>query len=262
MTLYKPIKGKILNPKEIVVLTETGHKVTFTQNVNVSIDLDNKTEDGRPFFFVTFEQIYINTKDHKKPLTLKQIKRKYKKNNLLTPSMDYDHVQIGFVYNDSDPNNHKWMLNFMDVSNNFLFGYNGEEINIDCPFTTKSWQDGVWHGRFVVYKKDIESLTEPVSGYFILTGKGDIGDHNVTPIKEGIDTISLRYNIYEDNWYCEYMKNGESVGKTPCKDIICDVPFVGKVDMSTQKPKVTAELNTKDVKGVAIALNSLIIKKR
>ena len=95
----------------------------------------------------------------------------------------------------------------------------------------------------------------------MLNGSNDIGDHNVTKVDKEVDILSLRYDIYKNTWYCDFMKKGKNVGSTPCKNIICDVPFEGKVDNSTDKPKVTAEIKAKNVKGISIALNALIIKK-
>lgn len=263
MTFYKPINSKLITKEKITIKTETGHEISFTLIPRVFVDLDAKTDDKKPFFYVTFDHEYIGTINGSKPMTSKAIRKKFIKVNLLTENSVYDHIQLGFVYaDDKDPDNHKWMLNFMDVNNNFLFGYNANKVKLNCPFTTVSWEDGVWHGRFVIYKKDVEELTEPEPGYFVLKGSGNIGTHILTPIEKGIESISLRYNIFSNTWYCEYIQNGKIVGTTPCKNIICDVPFIGKVDLSNDKPKVTAELKVKDIKGISIALNALIIKAK
>ena len=176
--------------------------------------------------------------------------------------MEYDHVQIGFIYNDGDQHNHRWMLNFMDVNNNTLFNYIGDDVQVNCAFTTMSWEDGSWHGRFVVYKKDITQLIEPEEGKFILTGTGDIGNHNLAPLDKDIDSMSLRYNSNTNMWNCDLKSKGEKVGEYPAKTLICDVPFKGSINRSNSKPKVTAELNVKDIAGVSVAMNALIIKKR
>jgi len=263
MTLYKPIKGTIKGSNKIEIETETGHRIIFNLNTKIFVDLENKTERNLPFFFVTFEDKYSDTIRTKKSLSLKQIQKKYKDTNLLTPELEYDHIQIGFVYSDNtDPNNHRWMLNFMDVNNNFLFGYNGDSIKVNCPFTTISWEDGIWHGRFAVYKKDVTELLEPNQGQYVLNGSGSIGDHIVTPIKENMDNMSLRYDINNNTWYCDYRFKDKIVGSTPCKNIICDVPFEGKVDRTFPKPKVTAELKIQNIKGITVALNALIIKAK
>lgn len=262
MTLFKPLKGKIISGDKIEVLTETGHVISFKVRKEILVDLDNE-ESKLPFFSVAFDTNYIETKVKKNHINLKQIKKKYKNANILIKEKEYDHIQLGFVYtNAEDPYNNTWMLNFMDVNNKFLFGFNGTSIKLKCPFTTTSWKDGVWHGRFVIYKKDVKELIEPKQGHFVLKGSGNIGNHDVTPIKNNVEVISLRYNIYENTWYCEYLKKDKVIGSTPCKNIICDVPFEGKIDMSATKPKVTVEIKAKNVKGISIALNALIIKCR
>jgi len=256
MTLFKPIKS---NEHIIEIKTETGHIIKFKIIPKVFIDIEN---DKEPFYFVNFDNDYQGVETPKGSMSLKEIAKKYKNTNLLTSEMVYDHIQIGFIYAEGDPNNHKWMLNFMDVNNKHLFNYIADNVKVNCPFSTMSWEDGVWHGRFVVAKKDIEILDEVKPGEFVLTGKGDIGNQIVQSIKEDFDHISLRYNIHENTWYCTYMKDNKEIGSIPCKNIICDVPFEGNVDRSPSKPKVTAIIKKEDISGISIALNALIIKKK
>lgn len=261
MTLWKPVKHKIIGNDEIILQTETGHIVKFKLKSSLLVDLDNN-EDGMPYFFMNLGSDYILTKKNNNAMSLEDIGDKYSNVNIIPHGLDYDHIQIGFIYSDGDPNNHKWMINFMDVNNQYKHGYIGTNIKMNCPFTTTSWEDGVWHGRFIVYKKDVIELIENKQGSFILNGSGDIGSHNVNPIEEKIDAVSLRYNINTNMWYCDLKKDEKKVGEIPCKNIICDVPFEGNVDKSSSKPKVTAEIKLKDIKGISMALNALIIKKK
>lgn len=258
--LYKPVKSSLSN-NYIEIKTETNHIIKFKITPKVSVDLDNE-ENGKPFFYVTFDNEYIEVLNDKKSISLDSIRKQYKFKNLLTPELVYDHIQIGFIYANEDPNNHRWMLNFMDVNNKHLFNYIGDNIKVNCPFTTISWEDGIWHGRFVVYKKDVLELTEPTSGQFILSGLGNIGDHIVNPIKDDVDNVSLRYNIHTNMWYCDLIKDKKIIGEIPCKNIISDVNFEGSVDKSSSKPKVSAILKIEDIKGISMALNALIIKRK
>lgn len=258
MVLYKPIKS---NEQIIEIKTETGHIIKFKIIPRVFVDLENE-ENGQPFFFVNFDNVYEGVERGKKSASLAEIKKTYKNTNLLTPELIYDHIQIGFIYADSDPNNHRWMINFMDVNNKHLFNYIADNVKVNCPFSTMSWEDGVWHGRFVVAKKDIEILDEVKPGEFILTGKGDIGDQIVQPIILDYDHLTLRYNIHENMWYCSHVKDNQEIGSIPCKNIICNAPFEGNIDRSSSKPKVTAIIKKEDVAGISIALNALIIKKK
>lgn len=254
MTLYKPIRS---DEHFIEIKAETGHIIKFKIIPKVFIDIDNEQE---PFYFVNFDNQYEGVETPKGSMSLKEIRIKYKNKNLLTPEMVYDHIQIGFIYAEGDQNNHRWMLNFMDVNNKHLFNYIGDNVKVNCPFSTMSWEDGVWHGRFVVAKKDIDELLELEAGKFVLNGKGNIGEQTVQSIQEDYDHLNLRYNIYENTWYAMYMKDNKEIGSIPCKNIICDVPFEGNIDRSNSKPKVTAILKKEDIKGISVALNSLIIK--
>ena len=253
--LYKPVKS---DEQIIEIKTETGHIIKFKVRPKVFIDIDNEKE---PFYFVNFDNEYEGVEVPKGSMKLKEIRKKYKNVNLLSSDMIYDHIQIGFVYAEGDPNNHRWMMNFMDVNNKHLFNYIADNVKVKCPFSTMSWEDGNWHGRFVIAKKDIDILDEVKPGEFILTSKEDIGEQSVQEIKEDFDFLSLSYNTNDNMWYCRYMKDDKEIGSIPCKNIICDVPFEGNV-IHAQKPKVTAHLKKEDIKGISLALNSLIIKKK
>jgi len=259
---WKRVKAKIIKGDYLEIKTETGHIIKYKIEPEVLVDID--AEENTPYFSTALTTKYKGIESDEKSLSIKEIKGKYEKTNIINPKLEYDHIQLGFIYsNNKDPNNHMWMLNFMDVNNNFVASYNGVTVKLNCPFSTTSWEDGNnWHGRFVIAKKDVKELLEPKQGEFVLNGYGDIGDHKVTSLEKGIQSLSLRYNTFDNTWYCEYIKKGKIVGSTPCKNIICDVPFVGKVDRTHEKPKVTAELKGKDIKGIAIALNALIIKRK
>lgn len=259
MPLYKPVRSS--KPDfNIRIQLETGHIVNFKIIPKVFIDLERE-ESGQPFVWVNFDNEYTSIEETDNSMSLEEIRERYKDTNLLTSDLVYDHIQIGFIYSDGDPNNHRWMLNFMDVNNKFLFGFNGDNVKVNCPFTTMSWEDGIWHGRFVVSKNHIKELLEPEPGQFIINGEGDIGNQLTQPLEEDYDHLSLRYNIQENTWYAEVLKDSKIVGSFPCKNIICDVPFEGKIDKSSSKPKVTALLKKEDIKGISLALNALIIKK-
>lgn len=259
---YKPTKFEILTDSVLKLKTETGHIITFNLKADLSTDIDAE-EDGNPFFFLNLNAEYVGVEKTENALDLDKVKTLLDKRNVLQESAYYDHIQIGFIYAPGDPNNHKWMLNFMDINNKNLFGFVADNVQLKCPFTTTSWEDGNWHGRFVVHKKDVDTLIETEQGNFILTGKGDIGEQKVTPLEKEVERISLRYNVFSNMWYAELKtKNEEKIGEIPCKNIICDVPFEGSIDRSHPKPKVTADLKIEDVAGTSLALNALIIKRK
>ncbi len=258
---WRPVKIKNLDKYLLDIETETGHIVKFKLNPTISVDIDND-EDGQPFFFLSTSTEYLGVKPTKEHMSLEKIKETYEDKNILSPAVVYDHIQIGFVYGDAtDPENHKWMINFMDVNNKYLFGYTGTTVRMACPFSTMSWEEGIWHGRFVVSKKDLDELLEPEQGQYILRGKNKI-EQDITSniITEDYDKISLTYNIYENMWYCSPIKKDKILGKIPCKNIISDAPLTGKVDFDHKKPKVSAEINKDKIQGISMALNALIIK--
>lgn len=258
---YKPTKFEIISDKILEIKTETGHIVKFKLEPTLSTDIDNE-DNGAPFFYLNLNPIYEGVESTNESMTLEQVKSHLNDRNLLNESADYDHIQVGFIYSEGDPNNHRWMLNFMDVNNKYLFGFIADNVKLNCPFTTTSWEDGNWHGRFVVYKKDVDELIETSQGNFELYGKGDVGEMPVTPLEKDVKKISLRYNIYSNMWFAELKSDKETLGEIPCKNIICDVPFEGNVDRSSPKPKVTAELDVNQVAGTSLALNALIIKRK
>jgi hypothetical protein len=258
------INSIIDNDSIIFTIPELGYKLHYKISQSVQADVFTEfEEDEYPDFNSSISLEFIKIEPLKNAKTRTEAAELLKTKNIISDEFEYDHIQIGFVYsNNTDINNHKWMINFMDVNNNYIVSYNATEISFDCPFTTTSWEDGNWHGRFVIYKKDVVELLEIDNGKYILKGKGHLGDQMVQPIEEDIDTISIRYNVNENMWYSDYKLNDKTVGSIPCKNIISDVPFVGKIDFSHQKPKVTAELKMSDVKGTSLALNALIIKRK
>lgn len=262
--VFKNVKSSfVLKDGILEIKNEFGYTIYYDIGVVTTVDTYTKYDDGKPDFQASVNLVFKNMKQGKKSMTLSQINKKLKNISILNDKIDYDHIQIGFVYADSnDPNNHKWMLNFMDVNNRYIFGYNTNKIKINCPFTTISWEDGNWHGRFIVYKKDVEELLEPKQDQLVINGNGDIGDHKITPIQNNVDYISLRYNIYTNMWYCDLLNKNKKIGEYPCKAIICDVPFEGHVDKSSSKPKVTAKIKASNIKGISMALNALIIKRK
>jgi len=258
---YKPTNFDIISDDVLTIKTETGHIVKYKLETTLSTDIDNDAE-GDPFYYVTINPIYIGVESPPGSLSLAKVKKQLADRNLLTPEVKYDHIQIGFVYNDKDEHQHRWMLNFMDADNNHLFNFIGDNIKVNCAFTTKSWKDDIWHGRFIVYKKDVGELVETSQGSYILTGTSNINNHNLIPLDKSIDLVSLRYDIVANTWTCDLKTKGTIVGEFLTKTLICDVPFIGAVNKAVAKPKVTAELNAIDIAGISITHKALIIKKK
>lgn len=264
MSRWKPVKAELLGGENIEIKTETGHIIKCKLKANVLVDLD-QDDNGNPFFFIEVPPTYDGVELTKNSMTLETVRNEFENKNIIPDNLEYDHIQVGFAYTDAnDPNNHKWMLHFMDVNNNVLSGFYGTEISIDCPFTTFSWDDGVWHGRFVVYKKDVKLLREKETGKFVLEGYGKgIEQQKVNPIDEKVKSIILRFNNRTNMWYCDLHDKKQKIGEMPCKNIICDVPFSGSIDYSAQpKVKASAVIDISKIEGISMALNALIIKSK
>ena len=265
-SLFKFIKGKI--KKDIVVInTELGYDLYYKLTPEIKVDLSQE-ENGMPFFSVGFKQEYLKTVPTKKAISLEKTRQKLINASSIPLDLDYDNFHIGFVYSDGDVNNHRWMLNFFDKQNNYLTSLHCDKIKVRCPFDTTSWQDGIWHGRFMVYKSHVSNIIEKENGDIEIVGKlsticKPLDSKKVCSsqnIPEKTKWLRLRYNIRENIWYCDFLSKTEKEIETViCKKIICDAPFEGKVT-SGDKPKVSAIININDVSEVAIALNSLIIR--
>lgn len=265
MARWKPVNIKFLTSETLELETDTGHIVKFQLKPSLSLDLDQQDENGKPWFYLNLVPEYIGVEDTKNALKSEELESKFKEANIITDSMNYEHIEVGFIYSEGDPNNHKWMLNFMDVNNKYMFGFIGTKITMDSPFSTHSYeQNGNWHGRFLIQKENIDKIIERKSGEFEIIGKGNIGNQQtLNPIPNDVEKLALRYNVFSNTWFCDYLdKENNNIGGTPCKNIICDVPFEGSIDRNHAKPKVTATMNKSDVAGISLALNALIIKRK
>lgn len=77
---YK-IKGYIKDSNKIEIITETGHKIYFTLEPEILIDL-RKREKNLPFFSVGFRAQYEKTVKDKKPMSVKSIEKMLKKRKI------------------------------------------------------------------------------------------------------------------------------------------------------------------------------------
>ncbi len=258
---YRNTKFSYELDKDILTIkTDLGYILKYKLNLDVQVDPFTKYDDNLPDFVVTPQVEFQEQKVTKQAIPFKQLATKLSKENLIK-NTNFSFIHVGFIYSPGDPNNHRWMINAFDKDNNFLFNFIGDNIKMNCPFSTVSWQDGIWHGRFIIDKKDITSIFEPKPGNFIIKGKSKLNP-KIEPIKEKIDKISVRYNIEQNLWYCDYKYKNNQIGSYPTKHLICDVPFEGNIDRNHSKPKVTAELKAKDIKGISVGLDRVVIKKK
>ena len=273
--IFKPITSKIkIKGNKIIFENELGFKETFRMEYNTFVDTNiynpkecEMCKKGIPehqtnisFIREKIEKTKHAVTNHKKLVAL------MKDRDIIPPKLDYDIVHLGFVYSDGDPNNHRWMLNFFNKNNDQIYNIYFDEVQINCPTTSKSWHEGIWHGRFTFSKNDLLSITQPTTRKVIITGKQkeplDM-DKICSPqnIPAKASELRLRYNIREDLWFCDFLdKKQKELGTIPAKSLICDAPMKGVVLNVGNMPKVSVIIKTKDISNMAVAINSLIIR--
>lgn len=270
---YRLIKGKV-KPESLIIETEFGFDIYYKLIPTVYIDAITKFKDNIPDFSTNIEVEFIKLVKHDNVKTQKEITEILKGVSIIPPNLIYDYVLLGFVYaDDTDPNNHRFWLDFRDNKNLNVFTYYGDKIEIHCPITTKTWHDedpnGIWHGRMVLSANKLDSILEPEPGNLIINGKlrsqcKPIKQKNIcrpTDIPEKANSLRLRYNIREDIWFCDILdKEDKEIGVIPCKSIICDAIMYGIVFVVGNQYKVSTKINVSDISEIAIAINSLIIR--
>lgn len=256
---YRPLKSSIKN-NVLEIETETGHIVEFEFTPIAYVDIDNKTDDDKPFFYVTFNQKYLKVRDNASPMNLKDIKTKYENTTIIPEGVDFEYVDIGFVYDETSPHYNSWMINFFTKEHTLSFNLSSSNLKLDCPFTTRSWNDGTWHGRFVIAHSDLIEVLEPKQSKFIIKGKGDIGKYKLEKLDKDIEAISIKYNIHTNTWSCNLLKNNKIAKSYPCNNLTSDVPTIGKIDSSTPKYNVTFMMKAQDIKGLYTSSDNFIIK--
>jgi len=139
--------------------------------------------------------------------------------------------------------------------------------DIDCPFSTTSWHDGIYHGRFQINKEAFKQVLEDKPGWIVITGnknkhrpKGDVG-----LIPPACDRIRFRFNVKTDYWYGDMLgKNDESVAPSlKMHDILGEgLKLTGHIDWDSNpaKPRVMFHADCKDIKDISMMAETLVIK--
>lgn len=273
-TTIRIIRSKLDNNILIIKIPQFGLDLHYEIIPLTTIDIDTKFDDGIPDFATSASLKFIKIVKHKNIKSHDEIKEILRKESIIPPDLEYDHMLLGFVYaTDSDPNNHRWWLDFRNSKDQSVYNYFGDRVEINCPITTKAWHDsdpnGIWHGRFVFSSNELKSIIEEDIGILKINGKLrteckplDINRVcNITNVPENTVSLRLRYNIREDIWFCDILdKEDKQIGQIPCKSIICDAKMYGQITMIGGKPRVSTRVNINDISDIAIAINSLIIR--
>jgi len=274
--IYRNIDSKpltaTLKDGILVLETEYGYQVTFKMVPYFGINTTRpwvKNPKGVliPEYQTAFnmQPVAVDALDGAK--TRDEILEHLKTKNVL-PAMDFDNYTVGFVYAQADnPQNHKWMLEFRK-NKNIFHAMHFLGVDIDCPFSTTSWHDGIYHGRFQINKEAFKSVIEGNKpGWVTITGNKNKhrakGDTSLIP--EKADRIRFRFNIKTDYWYGDFLgKDDASVAPSlKMHDILGEgLKLVGHVDWDSNpaKPRVMFHLDCKDIKDASMMAETLVIK--
>ncbi len=258
----------------MVLETEFGYQVTFKMVPYFGINTTRpwmkhpKTGVDVPEFQTAFNFQPMDVSPLEGAKTKDEITAILKEKTVLPAQLDYDNFTIGFIYaNDDNPMNHKWMFEFRRNKNIFhAMHFNG--VNIDAPFSTTSWHDGIYHGRFQMNKDAFKKVLESKPGWVTITGN----DHNkhrpkgdTKMIPEAAKSIRFRFNIKTDYWYGDLLDGkGESVAP-PLKmhDILGDgITLTGNIDWDSNpaKPRVMFYTICREIKECNMMAETLVIR--
>ncbi len=248
----------------IITIPELGYKIHYKLHQAVMVDAITKyEEDNYPDFITTTSLEFIKVEPLKNAKPRQESYDILKTLSIIPSSLKYDHILLGFVYSDkNDPNNHSWWLDFRNDKNQSVYNYFSKNIQLNCPLSTKSWHEGMWHGRFVINHKDIDKITD--NNGIIIQGKNmekSIGRPQLYfPPKTS--KIKLYYNITENHWYCGLLnKNGKQLSTLPYNSISSDVTLKGDIDYSSGKPKVSLLCDIKYIAQFKPELDNLILRR-
>jgi len=275
--VYRNITAK---PKEatlkdgvLTIETEYGYTVAFLMKPFFGINttrpwMKNQQQEMIPEFQTAFNMQPVSVR----PIVGKakprdEIMEHLKTRNVLPEGIEFDNFTVGFVYATADnPMNHKWMFEFRKNKRIFhAMHFSG--VIIDCPFSTTSWHDNIYHGRFQIDKNAYTKVTEDKPGWITIQGnkskhssKGD-----VAMIPEGCIDIRFRFNVKTDYWYADFLdsKGGTISKPLQMHDILGEGVIVkGDIDWDTNptKPKVTMHCDPKEIKNLMMMAETLVIK--
>jgi len=258
----------------MVLETEFGYQVTFKMIPYFGINTTRpwmkhaKTGVEVPEFQTAFNFQPMDVSPLPDAKTKDEITKILKDKTVLPAALEYDNFTIGFIYaTDDNPMNHKWMFEFRKNKNIFhAMHFNG--VNIDAPFSTTSWHDGIYHGRFQMNKEAFKKVLEDKPGWVTITGNDNNkhrpkGDTKMIP--ETCKRIRFRFNIKTDYWYGDLLDAKEESVAPPMKmhDILGDgVKLTGHVDWDSNpaKPRVMFFANCSDIKECTMMAETLVIR--
>lgn len=260
--IYRSIRYKS-DVQQLVVRTEIGYDLVFELQPQVRVSPYEETKERTPKFQTSIIWVLKGVRPRGNAMKVAEIKDLVKDRDLLPMDMDWDVAQLGFVYSNArDPNNHRWWLEALK-STGKMGEYSSKlseyTLNVasTAPIGSRSWFDGIWHGRFTFHKDNIESIREVGEGSIMITGngKGKIGDikPNVE-IPEECVAARLRFDIRKNIWYTELLsQRGEVLQQIISTNILSDARFKGtivRLPQDPNRPKVSGMINRSDIESI------------
>jgi len=260
--IYRSIRYKA-DVQQLVVRTEIGYDLVFELQPQIRVSPYEETEQRTPKFQTSIVWVLKGVRPRGNAMKVPEIKDLVKDRDLLPMDMDWDIAQLGFVYSNArDPNNHRWWLEALKSTGKmgeFSSKLSEYTLNIasTAPIGSRSWYDGIHHGRFTFHKDNIESIREVGEGSVMITGngKGKIGDikPNVE-IPEECVAARLRFDIRKNHWYIELLaQDGKVLTQLISTNIMSDARFKGtivKLPQDPARPKVSGMINRSDIESI------------
>jgi hypothetical protein len=255
--VYRSIRYKS-DIKTLVVRTEVGYDMVFELTPQIRVNPYEVSDNGTPKFQSSIIWTLKGVRPRGNAMKQPEIESIIKGRSLLPMEMDWDIAQLGFVYSNArDPNNHRWWLECLKTGKKMcqfdsLLSEYTLTISSTAPIGTRSWFDGIHHGRFTFAKDNIEAATEVGKGHILIkgNGKGRLGDikSNVT-IPDECVVFRLRFDIRKNIWYTEMIDNQGKVIGAPLisSQLKSDARFKGHIVADPNRPKVSGLIARDDV---------------
>jgi len=250
--VYRSIRYKA-DVKTLVVRTEIGYDMVFDITPQVRVDPYESSDNGTPKFQSSLLWTLRGVRARGTAMKQGEIETTIKDRSLLPMDVDWDVAQLGFVYSTSrDPNNHRWWLESLKSGNKMgqfdsLLSEYTLAVSATAPMGTRSWFDGIHHGRFIFSKDGIKEAKEIGRGHVFIegNGKGRLGDiESNVEIPDNCSALRLRFDIRKNVWYSEFIDiEGKQLGDTiTSTGLKSDAKFKGHImqDPTGQgRPKVS-----------------------
>lgn len=244
--------------KTLIVRTEIGYDLVFELQPQIRVNPYEGSAQGTPEFQTSIIWVLKGARPRGNAMKVSEIKNLIKDRSLLPMDMDWDIAQLGFVYSNArDPNNHRWWLEALKSGQKMgQFDSMISEYMLDvtstAPIGSRSWFDGIHHGRFTFSKDNIEDIKEISPGHIMIkgNGKGRLGDiQGNVEIHPECKMVRLRFDIRKDVWYTEQLDGkGAQLGDTIIsKNIKSDAKFRGHIFRFGDRPKVSGMINRDDI---------------